>query len=249
MHIITRFLTWLLDLAENKIIARNIQLNADLNTQRGIAHSLATTLEEVNYNRLRERVELSHACTELNGLREGLNQHREALGAQTVLNQKLVQELVTLRSAARKSDKTAIVSSDNVRGVQDKFNQLKRHGRALRYSIGQACEEIEKIAKTLEYFRLGYPLDRVEAASKLRQITRQMRALGCIPPDAGSIPAKPEDFISDFNPGMLEDNPLDGFKPAREIVGGLDRNGQPMVSAKNRERAHQFVEAAKKNSG
>jgi hypothetical protein len=184
MHIITRFLTWLLD-PESKIARRNIELNAECNARR---------LECADLQHAAELLEQSNAV--------------------------LARELVELRAAAHKSDTTAIVSSDNIRATQDKFNQLKRHGRALRYSIGQACEEIEKIAKTLEYFRLGHPLDRVETASKLRQLTRQMRALGCIPPDAGSIPAKPEDFISDFHPSMLDDDPVDGFKPAKEIVGG-----------------------------
>jgi hypothetical protein len=175
MHIITRFLIWLLGLAESKIAQRNIKLNEDL---------------------------------------------KEARRAWGERDDQLRAEILRLTAQRNKlMDLRTVVTSDNMRATQDKFNQLKRHGRALRYSIGQACEEIEKIAKTLKYFRLGHPLDRVEAASKLREITRQMRALGCIPPDSGSIPAKSEDFISDFHPSMLDDDPVDGFKPAKEIVG------------------------------
>jgi hypothetical protein len=179
MHIITRFLTWLLDLAESKIAQRNIKLNAECNARR---------LEYAEMQRAAELLAQSNAV--------------------------LARELVELRGSARKADTIAIVSSDNVRGVQDKFNQLKRHGRALRYSIGQACLKIETIAAEIAQTRHACEHE----AAQLRDITRQMRALGCIPPDAGSIPAKPEDFISDFHPSMLDDDPVDAFKPAREIA-------------------------------
>jgi hypothetical protein len=179
MRIITRFLTWLLDLSESKIIARNLMLNGALGQRNA----------------------------DLNNMRQ--------------LVADLSQELTTLRASARKSDTTTIVSSDNVRAMQDKFNQLKRHGRALRYSIGQACKEIEIVMGVLRNEEIYRGIHITEAQSyKLREIVRQMRSLGCIPPDAGSIPVKPEDFISDFHPSMLEDNPVDAFKPAKEIVGG-----------------------------